>query len=242
MATSGSSRWWRTIACSTATSSGGKPHAGSDRRRAARCRRRCGRPGSPCRRRAAARRARAGRAGRCGPRATAALAAVSIRCRSTVKRWYALRCGLLRRADHSGNTGSHRPSWSSASITGMAWCPASSRSTSAARTGSGHGSGSGPTDAASRSSEPRLMRTPPAAAAAAARRTSEGSSPTAASAVRWTSPSRSTRPRPRALSRRDRNPSGPLSEASMRDQASSLRQAIVRAAAATSRIRSSALA
>ena len=55
-----------------------------------------------------------------------------------------MRCGLLRTASHSGSTRTHRPIWSSASITGMARCPARSRSTSAARTSAGHGSGIAP--------------------------------------------------------------------------------------------------
>ena len=62
----------------------------------------------------------AGRAGRRGRRSAAALAVASSRCRSTVKRWYALRCGRDRTGSHSGRIRVQTPRWSSASITGIA--------------------------------------------------------------------------------------------------------------------------
>ena len=87
IATSGSSRW-----CSTMRHEHGdvvvrQPEPRPDVARAAPCRPSCGRPGSPCRCRGTGRRARAGRAVRRGRSSAAALAAVSHRCRSTVKRW-----------------------------------------------------------------------------------------------------------------------------------------------------------
>ena len=60
-------------------------------------------------------------------------ATASSRCRSTVKRWYALRCGRDRTCSHSGSSRTSTPSWSSASNTGTASAPARSRRTNAAR-------------------------------------------------------------------------------------------------------------
>ena len=56
--------------------------------------------------------------------ARAHCATASSRCRSTVKRWYALRCGRDRTCSHSGSSRTSTPSWSSASNTGTAPAPA----------------------------------------------------------------------------------------------------------------------
>ena len=87
VATSGSSRWWRTMCHQHLGVVGAKPIRGPMRSTQLDRRPRCGRRGSPCRGRAAGRRSRAGRGGAPGRPSAAALAAVSHRCRSTVKRW-----------------------------------------------------------------------------------------------------------------------------------------------------------
>ena len=76
------------------------------------------------------------RSGRRTPRTSAAACtAVSSRCRSTLKRCTALRCGRWRTAAHSGNNGSIRPAWSRASQTCTSGGPAPIRSTNASRAG-----------------------------------------------------------------------------------------------------------
>src|SRR5690606_17911986 len=61
------------------------------------------------------------------------------RCRSTVKRWYALRWGAQCTTRHSGRILAHRPWWSSDSTTGIARRPARSSSTNRSRAPAGHG-------------------------------------------------------------------------------------------------------
>ena len=68
---------------------------------------------------------------------------VSMRCRSTVCRWTALRCGRLRTAAHSGIHRSTTPARSSPSHTATRPGPVASRSPKTASAAGGHGVGMG---------------------------------------------------------------------------------------------------
>ena len=109
IATSDSSRWLPTSSASTSMSASGKPEA---RRRAgarSRRRRRCDRRRVPLPRSCSSAliTRRSGRSTRSAQ--PAALAVVSSRCRSTVKRWYALCCGRERTGSHSGRIRAQMP-------------------------------------------------------------------------------------------------------------------------------------
>ena len=141
----------------------------------------------------------------------------SRRCRSTVKRWYALRCGRARTCPHSGSSAASTPTWSRASNTGTALRPARSRPTNASRA-----SGSTRRRAAPRmrSSERRARwaaRTrpppwPPAARSACRARarsralTDRRAAPRRAPTARSLRPSRRTGPRVSSRSRRHASP------------------------------------
>ena len=107
----------------------GQPHPREDRGRRSGRRSPSGRASRrPCRCRAAGRRAAAGRAGRRRGPGRSRATTVSMRCRSTVCRWTALRCGRLRTAAHSGIHRSTTPARSRPSHTVTSPGPAASRS------------------------------------------------------------------------------------------------------------------
>ena len=122
-----------------------------------------------------------------------ATTAVSTRCRSTVCRWMALRCGRLRTPCHSGIHRTTRPARSSASQTPISAGPPPSRSTSASRAAGGHGVGQRRARSARCSTVTGESGSPARTAVDAARSGSTGSSPGGRRAPRTTSPSCSTR-------------------------------------------------
>ena len=135
VAVSAISRWLRTSHVTISRPSLSSPMRRVERGRGRRRRPRSGRRAGPCRCRGAARRAAAARAAgtrarrrrrtpgsRRSPSSSSAAhsATASSRCRSTVNRWYALRCGRARTCSHSGSSRTSTPTWSSASNTGIA--------------------------------------------------------------------------------------------------------------------------
>ncbi|TWH30547.1 hypothetical protein L600_000300001000 [Isoptericola variabilis J7] len=121
--------------------------------------------------------------------------AVSTRWRSTVCRWIAARCGLLRTPAHSGIHVVTTPARSRASHTCTCAGPAPSRVSRCARAALGHGSSSGG-HCASECTVTGDRTSPVRAAVAAARRLSSGSLAGCASTASTSSPSCSTRPSP----------------------------------------------
>ncbi len=120
--------------------------------------------------------------------------AVSMRCRSTVHRCTALRCGRQRTRSQSGSSRVISPSASSASQTSTVGRPEPSRVTSCSRASAGQGVGIGRTVAAIRRTACRESGSPACAAAAAARSGRTGSRSGRAARASTTSPSCSTTP------------------------------------------------
>ncbi len=193
IAVSTSSRWWRTSSAKVSTSCFGNPMRAATSRVITSPASEWS-PGQPlpmsCRK--AATSSRSGRATR--RVIAAARAAVSTRCRSTVHRCTALRCGRQRTRSQSGSRRVTRSSASSASQTGIAFSPAPSSVISCSRASSGHGTGSGLVSAARRRTVLSDNGRPACAAAAAARSGSAGSWPGRAGAASTASPSISTTP------------------------------------------------
>ena len=183
VAVAGSRRWWRTRAPRTATSGGENPirvaistAIGSPTTLWS--------PGQPlpmsCS--SAATSSRSGRS--TSWVSSAAAAAASTRCRSTVNRCQGWRCGRDRTRSHSGSSRDSSPSWSSCSRTATAERPLASSRRKDHRSSAGHGSGTGGLCAASTLSVYGESRRSARAAAAAARSRSPGS---AAGRAPWAS-------------------------------------------------------
>ena len=134
VATSGSSRWWRTSVARTSTSSGGKPmRVASGTRHLDPV----GRPG-----RAAGPPPAAGRSGSTRSTRDAAIATVSRRCRSSGEPVVGVRCGRHRTVGPLGQRSApRRPTWSSDSITSTAGAPAAKQVDERAAPSSGQGTG-----------------------------------------------------------------------------------------------------
>ena len=174
VAVCGSSRWWRTIAPSRATSGSGKP----SRRPICTARASPTTEWSPprpfpmsCRRVPTS--SRSGRPTRVVSRAT--WAQDSTRCRSTVQTCARSRGGRSRTAPHSGNNRPHRPVRSSDSTTSTSGWPVPSSDSSSSRAARGHGSRSSGAVSASRCRVPAAIGSPVRAAVAATRSTRPGS-------------------------------------------------------------------
>ena len=123
VAVSGSSRWWRTSAARTVDVRSGRSRA---RAATSRGHDRAGRGvvAGPALADVVQQRADQQQVGAGDARVSAAArAAVSTRCRSTVKRCTGLRCGRLRTRSQSGSSRTISPAWSSASQTPMAARP-----------------------------------------------------------------------------------------------------------------------
>ncbi len=106
--------------------------------------------------------------GSSGSSSAAHSATASSECRSTVNRWYALRCGRARTCSHSGRRRTSTPTWSSVSNTAIAPGPDASSATKAS---SASGSSSTSRTCSMRASVARSNGTRSSAARAAAHRT-----------------------------------------------------------------------